>query len=304
VAVKVVEAKGETIARDVEFTASIEPWQKNYIIPALQGARIDRIHVKVGDKVRKGQLVAQMDPTQYITAKIQLETAEADYNRIKTVHEAGGVSAQTLEQTEAAYKVRREQADNLARHVKLYSPIDGVVTAKGEEEGNLFTQTPILELMQINKLKVKVHISEQYYSNVAIGTPVKISVDVFPDETFTGNVSLLYPAIDPATRTFGAEITILNPNHHLRPGMFARCVINMGNKEGVLVPDIAVQKQIGTNERYLYVISDSTAHRRLVTPGLQIGDMVDIEEGLAAGEQVALTSFSRLSDGTAVRVSE
>ena len=300
VAVKVAVAQGDIITRDVEFTAGIEPWQKNQIIPALQGARINRILVKVGDKVRKGQLVVEMDPTQYIAAKVQMEDAEATHGRLKTVHEAGGVSEQSVQQAETAYKVHRENVNNLARNVKLYSPVDGVVTAKNEEEGNLFTQLPILEIMQINKLKVKVHISEQYYSSVKVGTPVSISVDLFPDETFEGNVSLLYPAIDPQTRTFAAEITIPNANQRLRPGMFARCIINMGNKEGVLVPDVAVQKQIGTNERFVYVISDGIARRRTVVTGQHIGTMMDIAEGLQPGEKVATTSFSRLVDGTAV----
>ena len=302
VSVKVAKVLGETIQQDVEFTASIEPWLKNYIIPALQGARINRIYKNVGDRVTKGQLVAEMDPTQYNTARIQMETAKADYERVKSVHEAGGASAQQLQQAEAQYKVTREAANNLANHVKLYSPIDGVVTNKGEDEGNLFTQTPILEIMQIDKLKVKVHISEQWFRQVKVGTGVKVTVDLFPDEVFEGRVSLLYPAIDPQTRTFAAEITIPNPKSRLRPGMFARCTINMGEKKGALVPDIAVQKQIGTNERYVYVIEGNVAHRRTVTPGRQIGTMIDVEAGLRPGERVATTSFSRLAEGTEVTI--
>jgi RND family efflux transporter MFP subunit len=302
VEVKVAAASGETIAREVEFTANIEPWQKNYIVPALQGARINRIYFKVGDRVRKGQLVAEMDPTQYNAAKVQLETAQADYNRVKRVYDAGGISEQTLRQSEAQYLVLKETLDNLARNVKLYSPIDGVVTQKGEEEGNLFTQTPILEIMQMDRLKVRVSISEQYYSNVSVGTPVAISVDILPGESFAGSVSLIYPAIDPATRTFTVEVTIPNPGGRLRPGMFARSVINMGDKQGVMVPDVAVQKQVGSNERFVYVIEGGTAHRRTVTPGRQIGGMVDLEEGVAAGENVATTSFSRLSDGSSVTI--
>lgn len=302
VPVKTVVASGEIIQQDVEFTASIAAWQTNYIIPALQGARIDRILVNVGDRVRKGQLVAEMDPTQYNTAKVQFETAQADYNRIKKVYEAGGVSEQTLRQTEAQYLVYKESLDNLASHVKLYSPIDGVVTQKGEEEGNLFTQTPILEIMQMDKLKVRVNISEQYYTQVKVGTPVAISVDILPGESFEGSVSLIYPAIDPATRTFTVEVTIPNPGGRLRPGMFARSVINMGDKPGVVVPDVAVQKQIGSNERYVYVIDNGVAHRRSVVPGRQIGAMIDVSNGVAAGERVATTSFARLVDGTKVEV--
>lgn len=304
VEVKVATAVGETIAQDVEFTANVEPWQKNNIVPALQGARINRIYVKVGDRVRKRQLVAEMDPTQYNTAKVQFETAEADFNRIKKVYEAGGISEQTLRQAEAGYLVSKEALDNLGRNVKLYSPIDGVVTQKGEEEGNLFTQVPILEIMQIDRLKVKVNISEQYFTNVKVGTSVSISVDLYPGETFPASVSLVYPAIDAATRTFTAEVTIPNGDGRLRPGMFARCTINMGDKTAVMVPDVAVQKQIGTNERFVYVIQGGTAHRRSVNPGRLVGDRMDILSGVNAGEQVATTSFARLGDGTKIEITE
>lgn len=304
VEVKTVAASGEVIPQNVEFTASIEPWQKNNIIPALQGARIDRIYVKVGDRVRKGQLVARMDPTQYNTARVQMETAQADYNRVKRVYEAGGISEQALRQTEAAYLVAKEAAGNLASHVSLHSPINGVVTAKNEEEGNLFTQMPILEIMQIDRLKVQASISEQYFAKVKTGTPVAVAVDVWPDETFEGKVSLIYPAIDPQTRTFTVEVTIPNPGSRLRPGMFARSTINMGDKQAVMVPDTAVQKQIGTNDRFVYVIENGVAVRRAVEPGRQIGDRMDILSGLEAGEQVAVTSFSRLVDGVEVTVVE
>ncbi len=304
VGVKVAVATGQTIPQDVEFTANIEPWQKNYIVPALQGARINRIYVKVGDRVRKGQLVAEMDPMQYNTAKVQFETAEADFNRIKKVYEAGGISEQTLRQAEAAYLVSKEAVDNVARNVKLYSPIDGVVTQKGEEEGNLFTQTPILEIMQMDRLKVRVAISEQYFTNVSVGTPVSISVDILPGETFEGKVSLIYPAIDPATRTFTVEVTIPNSGGRLRPGMFARSVINMGDKPAVMVPDVAVQKQVGSAERFVYVIENGTARRRSVVPGRQIGDQIDVEGSVAAGQQVATTSFVRLGDGTKVEITQ
>lgn len=302
VSVKTAVAVGEVIPQDVEFTANIEPWQKNYIIPALQGARINRIYVKVGDRVRRGQLVAEMDPTQYNQVKVQYETAKADYERIKTVAEVGGISQQQLQQAETQYLVVKENLGNIAKNVRLVSPIDGVVTQKLEEEGNLFTSTPILEIMQIDRLKVEVNISEQYFSLVQVGTAVNLSVDIFPGETFEGKVSLIYPAIDAMTRTFTAEITIPNANNRLRPGMFARCVINMGDKDAVMVPDTAVQKQVGTNERYVYVVEDSVAHRRVVIPGRQIGSMMDILEGVSAGEVLATTSFSRLIDGTEVEI--
>lgn len=302
VAVRTAVASGEVLPRNVEFTATIEPWQKNYIIPALQGARIYRIYVDVGDRVRRGQLVAEMDPTQYNQARVSFATAEADYRRVKSVYEAGGISAQQLQLAETQYLISKETVENLEKNVRLLSPIDGVVTQRFEEEGNLFTSSPILEIMQIDRLKVKVNVSEQFFPNVGVGTPAVISADVFPGETFPGSVCLIYPAIDPATRTFTVEIAIPNTGMRLRPGMFARCVMNMGDAESVMVPDVAVQKQVGTNERFVYVIADGRAERRFVNAGRTIGSRIDIIGGLKPGETVATTSFTRLDEGTKVEI--
>ena len=108
--------------------------------------------------------------------------------------------------------------------------------------------------------------------------------------------------MDAATRTFSVEITIPNANERLRPGMFARATFHMGDIEGVMIDDVAVQKQAGSSERYVYVVKDGVAQFRFVRDGRRVGSKVSIVEGLEAGEQVATTSFVRLDDGKAVEV--
>jgi RND family efflux transporter MFP subunit len=156
--------------------------------------------------------------------------------------------------------------------------------------------------MQIDKLKVMANVSEQYYPVVKVGQKVDITVDIFPGETFEGKVTRINPALDAQTRTFGVEITIPNSNERLRPGMFARATFHLGEIEGVMVDDVAVQKQAGSAERFVYVIKDGVAELRFVRDGRRVGKKVSIVEGLEAGEQVATTSFVRLMDGKAVEV--
>lgn len=86
--------------------------------------------------------------------------------------------------------------------------------------------------------------------------------------------------------------------------MFARAIFNMGDKEGVMVPDVAVMKQMGSSERYVYVIKDGKAERRSVKVGRQVGSNVDILSGVEAGEEVAVTGLSKLTDGAEVEVKE
>ena len=288
-----------------EFTSEIEPYKQNDITPAASGVHIDRILVDVGSRVKAGQLLVTLDPTQYNQQRLQYQTALDDYNRLVPVYEAGGISAQQLEQTKAALDVQKEVLDNLRKNIEMRSPIAGVVTARNYEAGNLFTGTPVLHVMQINPLKIIANIQEQYYPAVKLGMPVEIRTDIFPGEVFAGKVSLIYPALDASTRTFTVEVTVPNGNEKLRPGMFARTGFNMGEKEGVMVPDVAVQKQVGTAERFLYVIKgDSVAERRRVEVGRQVGDRVDILSGVAPGERVAVTALSKLFDGAKVEVKQ
>ncbi|WP_064976987.1 efflux RND transporter periplasmic adaptor subunit [Alistipes provencensis] len=300
---KTARATAATVRLTEEFTSEIEPYKENDITPAASGVHIDKIYVEVGDPVREGQLIVTLDPTQYTQQLVQLKTVEDDYNRLLPVYEAGGISAQQIEQAKAQLDVQREVVANLKKNIEVRSPISGVVTARNYESGDLFAQQPILHIMQIDPLKVIANISEQYFSNVKVGMPVKLTVDIFPDEEFTGTVSLIYPALDPTTRTFKVEVKVPNAKRTLRPGMYARTTFDMGSKEGVMVPDVAVQKQVGSAERYLYVIEgDSVAERRSIKVGRQVGDRVDILSGVEPGEQVAVTALSKLFDGAAVDV--
>lgn len=298
-------AEETTVRLTEEFTSEIEPYRENDITPAASGVHIDRILVDVGDVVREGQLLVTLDPTQYTQQLVQLKTVEDDYNRLLPVYEVGGISAQQIEQAKAQLDIQREVVANMKKNIEVRSPISGVVTARNYESGDLFSQQPVLHVMQIDLLKVIVNISEQFFPNVKVGMPVTLRVEIFPEREFTGRVSLIYPALDATTRTFKVEVEVPNGDGTLRPGMYARTIFDMGSKQGVMVPDVAVQKQVGSAERYLYVIvGDSVAERRSVEVGRQVGDRVDILRGVQAGEQVAVTALSKLYDGAPVEVKQ
>ncbi len=297
-------AEASTVELSEVFTSEIKAYKDVDITPAASGVRIDKITVDVGDKVSEGQLLVSLDPTQYIQQMLTVKTLEDDYNRLKAVYDAGGISLQTLEQAKSSYDVQAEAANNTKKNIEILSPISGVVTERNSEEGNLFSNAPILHISQINKLKVLVNIPEQFFPNVKVGMPVDISLDIYPGETFDGRVSLIYPALDAQTRTFTVEVTVPNSSERLRPGMYARAEFLMGTKDGIMVPDIAVQKQFGSAENYVYVVKGGKAERRSVSAGRMVGSMVDILSGVELGEEVIVTAFSRISDGTAVEITK
>lgn len=305
VSVKIEQSYKEKVAQSVDFTANLEAYKQTYIVPSIT-ARIEELKVDVGDKVKKGQILAEMDKTQYNTNALQLANAELDFARMKPVYETGGISKQEIDAAETNINVLKETVANLEENVTLRSPFDGVVTERNNEVGDLFSSmsgSGIYQVMQINPLKAYVFVSEQYFPQVYMGMPVTVKVDVYPDQEFAGKVSRIAPAIDPTSRTFEVEVTVPNASLTLRPGMYARTTFNMGEVENVTVVDVAIQRQTGTNDKYVYVVkNDGTVESRFVTTGRQVGDRVEILSGLEEGEHVVIAGSARLLDGAKVKV--
>ena len=302
VPVKTAVAEMHTIDLLETYTSEIMAYKENDITPAAQGLHIDRIHVDVGDKVAVGQTLVTLDQTTLKQQELNLATAQDNYDRMVPVHAAGGISDQQLIQMKNTLDLQKEVVENLRKNSTIKSPISGVVTARNFENGDLFASMPILHIMQIDKLKVMANVSEQYFTSVKVGDKVAIEVDIYPNQQFEGEVTRINPALDARTRTFGVEITIQNKSMELRPGMYARTIFNMGQRQSVMIPDQALQKQVGSSERFVYVIENGVADYRFVTDGRRVGNMIEITEGLEAGDEVATTSFARLMNGSLVEV--
>ncbi len=302
VATKSATAEGKSVTVSESFTSEIKAYQENNITPAVSGVRIDKLFVEVGDKVQKGDVVATLDPTQYNQQMINLKNLQDDYERYLKVYEAGGIARQTLDQMKAGLDVQEEIANDIKKNISLRSPISGIVTARFTEEGNLFANQPIVNVAQIDTVKVYIEMSEIYFTTVNMNTSVVFESSIYPGEQFKGKVSLIYPTLDPDTRTFTVEVIVPNKSAKLRPGMHATAIFNLGTKDGVLVPDVAIQKQIGTAESFVYVIENGVAQRRTVVKGKGYGSQVDILSGVKPGDKVVTTAFSRISNGTALTI--
>ena len=161
---------------------------------------------------------------------------------------------------------------------------------------------PILTVMQMSPVKVMVNISEIHFPRVRTGMEVRVKLDVYPDREFTGRVNIIYPTIDQLSRTFSAEVTIANADMSIRPGMFARVELNFGTLNNVVVPDLAVVKQPGTNTRYVFTIENGVAHRRELELGRLMGENFEVLSGIEPGAVVVIAGQSRLLDQTPVKI--
>ena len=274
--VKIAKVTSEDIPQTETYTATVESDVKNNIAPNTP-FRIEKIYVDVGDQVRKGQVLVQLDASNLQQLKLQVENQKIEFNRTSQLYQVGGAS-------KAEYDNAKLQLDVLSTQLRQ------------------LMQNTQLTIEQTNPVKVMVNISEVYYKQVFKGMPVDIELDAYEGETFYGKVTIVYPTVDQSTHTFPVEVTISNPGQKVRPGMFARATVNFGDKNHVLVPDEALVKQIGAGDRYVYVYKGGKVSYNKVELGKHIGEKYEILSGVNSGDDVVIAGQSRLANGKEVEV--
>lgn len=302
--VKVQLLQKEEISRNLEFSAALMPFEEVHYAPAAPG-RIEKIYVEVDNMVKKGDLIAEMDRTQLIQASEQFRNAESSFMRMDTLFKLGSISEQQYETVKTQYELAKTNMEFLQKNTRLLSPINGIVTAKYFESGELYSGVPntaagkaaIVSLMQINPLKAIIHISEKYYPEVKKGMHTKIKVDIYPEKEFSGEINKVFPYISPETRTFQAEIKINNPSEILRPGMFTRVNLDLGEVKALVVPYSAVLKQEGTNRRHVFIAEGKNARKINVIPGERHDDKIEIiSDEIKEGDRLIVAGQGKLMD--------
>ena len=301
--VKLATVNSRDVEQIGEYTATVEAEAKNNIAPTTPG-RISKIFVEVGDYVRKGQKLVQMDAANLTQLKLQLDNQEKEFNRVDELYKVGGASKSEWDAAKTNLDVRRSSYENLLENTQLVSPLNGVVTARNFDNGDLYSSTamPVLVVEQITPVKLMVNVSEPNFPKVTKGMPVTVKLDVYEGEEFEGKVSLVYPTIDAATHTFPVEVTLANGNQRVRPGMFARVTMNFGTKNHVVVPDMAIVKRAGSGDRFVYVFNNGKVSYNKVELGRRLGTEYELISGVENNAQVVIAGQTRLADGVEVEV--
>lgn len=307
--------------RDVEqmatYTATVEPENINNITSSAPG-RIKQILVDEGVRVSKGQRLVVLDDVNTTTYELQVETAraslrniETDYNRAVELYKIGGGTKQTVDQMETQLINARNtlaSAERTLRNVRentvLTSPINGIVTARNYDPGDMPGQLPIVTVAEINPVKIVVNVSETELSNVHKGMKADITFDTYPDQHFTGTVTMVSPTVDTSSRTFGVEITVPNPDSRILPGMFGRVSMQFGVARHVVVPDKAVVKQPGSGNHYVYVYKDGRVSYNKVELGQRIGSHYELVSGVDPGSQVVVSGMAKLANDMEVQLAK
>lgn len=302
VQVKVKQCFEREVEQIESFTGTIEANTTNNISPKM-ALRIADIFVEVGDKVKKGDKLAQMEAVNLVQARLQMQNDSLEFVRTDNLYKAGGVSKSEWDEKKLKYSISATNYSNLLENTVLLSPITGVVTARNYDKGDMFSMSsPLFTVEEIRPVKLMINASEKLFTSIKKGMPVDVKLDVYGNETFKGVVSLVYPTIDPQTRTFPVEVKIQNGDERVRPGMFARVTFTYGTANHVVVPDMAVVKLTGSGDRFVYVVENNNVVFKKVELGRRFDTEYEIVSGLNSGDNVVIEGQVRLTNGAAVEV--
>ncbi len=266
----------------------------------------------LGDYVKKGDKIIFLEDKEYennikiSSLELHQEISKQVFEKQKSLYEKGGVTLSELKNAEIEYinsEYSYEEALIRLQKMKITTPISGVIvelpyfTPGTKVEAN----TLLVRLMDYSKLHMELNLAEKNINVVKVGQNIRIMNYTIPDDTLSGKITQLSPAIDPETRSFKAMVNINNSEFLLRPGMFAKGEIIVASLDSAIVipKNIILSKQRGNT---VFVINKGLAEERIINFGLENPDEVQVISGLKKNDRLVIKGFETLRNRSKVKV--
>lgn len=337
--VSVVKPKITASAGAIVLPGSIQALQETMLYSRANGY-LRRWLVDIGDKVKEGQLLAEIDTPELdqelVAARAQLAQAEASIvqsranrdfartslERVRRLAPAGVTSQQEFEQAQAqeavaaanlsvsqatagAQQANIDRLSKLKSFARVVAPFGGVITQRSIDRGALVTAgnaTPLFKVATNDPVRVLLQIPQNVAPSIRTHLPAKVSVREYPNRVFQGDVTRASGALDPTLRTMTTEIRLPNPKGELLTGMYAEVSISLPSPHQVFEVPASSLLSDGQGVRVLVVDGENRAHVRTVVVERDTGAMVQIASGLRGNERVVKLASAELQDGQSVEV--
>lgn len=289
------------------FSATLEGEEQANIIAKIP-ERIVKIKVKVGDFVKAGTVLFELDKggaqSQFYQAQAAFLNAQKNFERMQNLLKEGAISQQTFDGVQTQYEVAKANFDAARSMVEITSPLSGMVTAINVNLGDLANpQMPMATVANISNMKAKFNVGEADVPNFFVGQSTNIFSELNPELVRTGKVYQISRSANVQSRTFEVQSIFTNTQDRwFKPGMFCRVNINLKTKkDAIVIPFSSIIK--ANDSEGVFVIVDGKSHYKKITSGLSDGTNVEVVDGLKAGEVLVTLGMNHLKEGTFTSVS-
>lgn len=307
--VDVAVATADTVTEYIRATGQIAAEQQIDLRPEVEG-RIVEILAREGSEVQQGTPLYKIDDAQLKAQVARLEAerdlAQQELQRTRDLIERNASSTADLQRAEANARSAQAQLDlqviRLERTV-VRAPFSGVVGTRLVSLGDYVTsQTRLTTLQSVDPQRASFAVPERHAQRLALGQQISFAVAAIPGRTFTGTVDFVDPVVELSARAITVKARVPNRSRVLRPGMFIEVQLATDVRpNAVVIPEQATLPI--ASQDFVWVVVDGKATRRLVTLGVREPGIVEIRDGVAAGEMVVIGGAERLFEGADVRPS-
>lgn len=299
-----VQVKELTISKT--FSGTLEGEAQANIIAKI-AERIMRVNTKVGDYVKVGDVLFELDKggaqSQFYQAQAAFLNAQKNFERMQNLLKVGAVSQQAFDATQTQYEVAKANFDAARSTVEITSPLSGIVTAINVNIGDLANPAmPLATVANIGRMKAKFNVGEIDVPSFYVGQPAEIYSEMSPDIIQTGKVFQISKSANVQSRTFEMQAMFSNTNDRwFKPGMFCRVKVNMKTQKNALtIPMSSIVKFDNTDG--VYIINGSQAQFQPIEAGITNGTLLEVKSGLKEGDKIITLGMSNLKNGTVVIV--
>jgi RND family efflux transporter MFP subunit len=298
------------------------------VVAFLVPGKVIDVRPREGDYVKKGQLLAVIDPLDYQLslqaasaqagqAKVALDRSQDEYTRMKSLYESRSLAENDFEKFKAAWLGAKQQVDHSIANEKLaqkrlsdaslYAPADGYVSRRSVEPGQTAnTGIPVFEIVKLDPVEINVGVPETDIHLVRIGQTAAVTIPALPTASFEGEVRIINVSADPHTRTYMARIVVPNPDHILRVGMVAETRINGDRMVDLMTlpAETILRDPQGATIVFVYFPEQGRVYSKRVETGVAYGREIAIKSGLSGDEAIVFAGQERLRDGTIVSLKD
>ncbi|RNC29037.1 MAG: Nickel and cobalt resistance protein CnrB [Candidatus Dichloromethanomonas elyunquensis] len=318
------QVKTDNVISDTTYSGSTEASETRNVFSNISG-KVAKVNVSVGDQVKAGDVLFTLDdidaqlqarqaqlnaePSAITPAQVAYDEAAKNYERTKSLFDAGAVSQIDLDAAKAKKDTTEAQLETAKRSAQITldmankklsdtvikAPISGIVSAKTVQEGDtVSTQVPAMTMINPSQVQVVIHVTEKNAGQVYSDMPAQITIGS-NGETFQGKVTMIAPAGDPKTGLFDVKVIMDNAQNKVKPGMLANVTLQGAKEPSVLlVPKQAIVTEDQTS--YVYIVSEEKLKKCPVQTGKVRNAYIEITSGLTKNDVVVVQGSDKISE--------